>query len=785
MKENYTIIPFLLVFMWSFFLGSGVTESSAQAGCGIRVTYFNVLPTEVTIGGVMYKKVQMLVKNDKPGFAKKFFFLFDDISPADLDSLPLTHAYDDVTEGILIPITVNKITFYDRNDISGCNVGFMPGFIPNVCAFNVKTDIDLSEDCFNRTVIFSVDKTISIDSVAWFRDGGSKPVHDQMSWVNIPPGSYEIFFFDDKGCEATSNLTTCTTRKNAGGDHNLPYCIGEGDTINLYDILDADVDGGGFYSDTFDALDSVNLTQLTFFAEGQMQYYYIAPADDAVPDTSMIIIDVRDCSVCAYELISVQRHCSDPEMIEVSIGGGSVDDTTFLVTLPDGSEVPQKFYTPFQFDFPDYQDSFQLYVQMDTPTGICDSILKVGSVQSPMIQISFSEVDMAVDSVGIAISVSQGTEPYQVDVFVGTQRKFVTLGAGVSEQLNFLQSNDTAYIMAMDDEGCIGMDTLLLTPDCVRPITTFASGSCGIDNGQISIDSGSLPSDAQITWDDTNDTDLWQRSNLPAGRYYYTVIYGTCQLEDSVSLDATSPIEVEVLTSNECLLDGEVKIYITDSLQAIHWTYKDQVLPYFNGTFSVNEEHVFYIETVDGCIDTVVVREEEPYWLNQIGFQKPKRLTSSLGVDLTLLNGFGWRMGDSILCDPCGDYESEKVLLPGTYTFYAEQDPNCRRDTTITINQSEHLFLMPNVIAPGSNRNNLIQIFDPLNQMVSIMEFQVYDRFGNILYEKFDFYPDDDSSIDWPNGMATELPDIIVCIAKIKCKEGDEVTMAQDILILR
>src|SRR5690606_34573669 len=105
----------------------------------------------------------------------------------------------------------------------------------------------------------------------------------------------------------------------------------------------------------------------------------------------------------------------------------------------------QKFYSPFQFDFPDYQDSFQLYVQMSKPTGICDSLLKVGPIQSPMIEISSSEVDLPGDSVGVRISVTHGTAPYQVDVFVGAQQKFINLDDGVSGQLDFLQSNDTAY----------------------------------------------------------------------------------------------------------------------------------------------------------------------------------------------------------------------------------------------------------------------------------------------------------------------------------------------------
>ncbi len=784
MKENYTTFSFLLVLCWSFFGGMGLSTLSAQSDCGIRVDYFNVLPTEVTDEGVLYKRVQMLVKNDKQSFAKTFFFLFDDASPADLDSLPETYAYDGTTSEILIPVTVNKITFYDRNDISGCNVEYMPGFTANVCTFNVNTYIDLTEDCFNRAASFSIPASAPIDSVVWFQDG-RRVSHDSMVWNNIPPGTYEVFFYDNNGCEAEAFVSTCTEKKEAGNDQVVPYCIGEGDTVNLYDVLDADVDAGGFFTEAFVPLDSASVTELTFMSEGDIQYYYIAPAVNAIPDTSQITINVRDCSVCAYELVIARRNCSDPEKIKVAIGGGNPRDSTFLVTLPDSSTVTQEFYTPFEFDFPDFQDSVQLYVHMDTPTGICDSTLIIEPVPNPMILISALEVDLPEDSVGVRVSVSQGMAPYQIDVFVGAQQKAIGLGEGEIQQLNFLQSHDTAYIMAMDDQGCMGMDTLLLTPDCIRPDVTHSAATCDENNGQITIDPSSLPAGNEITWQDTADSGLWERTDLSAGTYHYSVAYEDCQVENSIIIDAASSIDVVVLNSNECILDGEVQFYLEDSTQVRQWKLGDEVLPSFSGMFSTNKDHLFYIETNDGCIDSVTVREDEPSWLNQIGYQEPKRLTALLGVDLNQLTDFGWKFQDSLLCNPCGDYESETMLDPGTYTFYAEQGPGCRRDTMITIDRPDHQFLMPNVITPGKSKNNLIQIFDPLNQMESIMEFQVYDRFGNILFEKSDFYPDDDSSINWPNGMATELPDIIVCIAKIKCKEGDEVTMAQDVLILR
>lgn len=780
MKKNYTTFSFLLVFYWFLFGGIGLSALSAQAGCGINRANFNV-QSEKEIDGVLHKKVQVLVKNPNPGLAGKFYYLIDYDSRNDSTKF---YPYDLNSDEFWIPVNAHTITFVDFNS-PGCKKEYPLNFTPNVCTFIVHQEIILSGECYKSSAIHTVDAGTTIDSVIWLRNGSSESVHDSMNWINIPPGDYKIYFFNNKGCVAESAVRTCIEKSDAGNDHELQYCIGEDDTINLYNVLDDDVSSGSFYSESYDPLDSVSVSQLSFDIEGNMIYYYIASADNELPDTSQITINVRDCSICAYDLISAQRDCSDPERIEVAIGGGSPTDSTFMVTLPDGSTVTQKFYMSFEFDFPDFQDTARLYVHMDTPAGICDSTLIINPVPNPMVLITATEVDLPGDSVGVRVSASQRIAPYQVDVFVGSQQKTIDLEEGVMHQFDFLQSHDTAYIMARDDQGCMGLDTLVLTPDCIRPDVTHLQATCGQDNGQITIDPASLPAGRTITWMDTNESDLWERSGLAPGTYSYTVTYDDCSVEDSVAIEASAPITVDVITLNDCLIDGKATFYIQDSSQVVQWSVREQVLPYFSATCAANEDHTFYIETMDGCIDTVMVRADEPSWLNQIGYQEPKRLSALLGIDLNELSDFGWKFQDSILCHPCGDYESETKLDAGTYTFYAEQGSVCRRDTMITIDRPDHQFLMPNVITPGKSHNNLIQIFDPLNQMESIMEFQVYDRFGNVLFEKSDFYTDDDSSINWPNGMSTELPDIIVCIAKIKCKEGDEVTMAQDVLILR
>ena len=781
MKEKIIPVRIGLILLAFFLGGIGVHGAWAQSDCGITVSYFSVLPSEVMVDGVLHKKVQVVVNNPNPGFGKRFYFVFDGGSRTEET---ITYDYGGNTEVFLVPVDVGIITFIDVNS-PACRVDYVPNFTPNKCTFNFDQYIDLSAgDCYNRTVTYSVSGDVVIDSVAWLRNGNSTPVHDQMSWVNIPPGNYKIYFYDENGCEATTQLSTCTSSAEAGQDQNLMYCLGEDDTLNLYNYLTAGVDSGGFFTSDFISLDSFEASGLTYATEGVFTYYYIAPATLQIPDTSQFTLQVRDCSECAYELISASRHCADPEVIELTIGGGNLTDTTFRATLPDGAIVTQTFFRPFGIDFPHYSDTLELYVQWDTPAGICDSTLRISPVANPMIHINATEIPAEEDSVRIEVSIDRGTAPYQLDILVGDQQEYVEMGSGETRQITLEQASDTAILIALDEQGCMGTDTLIFTPDCLRPVVDIVHDVCETGEGQIVLDNSHMPAGTQIIWSDVETPDLWERTQLSAGAYSYTVSYDECvDSQDIVIEEGTSNIP-ELIHTNACLLDGTFEVTLEDSARAVQWSIGDHVLPYFSGSFPTNQELMFQIETTEGCSEEVTLRVDERPWLDQLVFTEPGNLEAFPGLETSELSDYGWSRRDTILCDNCLDY-NEPQLQPGTYVFYAVQFPGCRRDTVLVVNEPELTFPMPNVITPTGNQNRMLQIFDPLGKMAMVMEFQVFDRFGNVLFQKFDFLPDDDATINWPNGSATELPNVIICIARIMSKEGEEVTTKQDVLILR
>src|SRR5690606_20496079 len=191
--------------------------------------------------------------------------------------------------------------------------------------------------------------------------------------------------------------------------------------------------------------------------------------------------------------------------------------------------------------------------------------IQIFPLADPTLVINATDFDLPGASVAIEVSVSQVTAPYQLDILLGTEQPYVNLNEVDVEQLHFLQSTDTAILLAMDALFCSVTDTLILTPDCLRPIVEVIQDSCGTDNGRIVLDQNYLPEGATIRWEDTSQTGLWERGQLTPGTYQYTVNHGDCEISDVIVLEKLSPDIPLLVSRNDCLLDGKIEVLIPDS----------------------------------------------------------------------------------------------------------------------------------------------------------------------------------------------------------------------------
>src|SRR5690625_6890432 len=113
-----------------------------------------------------------------------------------------------------------------------------------------------------------------------------------------------------------------------------------------------------------------------------------------------------------------------------------------------------------------------------------------------------------------------------------------------------------------------------------------------------------------------------------------------------------------------------------------------------------------------------------------------------------------------------------------------QQDENCRRDTLFRLQQDDQYFQMPNVLNMRSETNSRFQIFDPLRQMESIIEFSVFDRFGNILYRAENIRSNGDFSLDWPHSLEYSLTNYVVFISLIRFIDGIDLKVSQVVIIV-
>lgn len=785
MSGNCTLFSILLVSIFFLFGGHGPERTEAQSGCQISISHWEVL-SQTTRNDTIFKKVKIKIDNPNPGLMKKFFYLLDDEAyqgPGQHSSFDYQYSWE-----ILIPIETEKITFGDLNT-PNCTVSETPGFEPEICKIKMDQNIVLLNDCQSYSEFIVTDGQ-TIESVTWIRSGTTDTVHREMDWNPIPPGTYDIHFRSTDGCETSYSINHCTIRANAGRDNMHIYCLGEEVPLDLWSLLDPGTDPGRFQTPEGDLLDSAAMRELTFDDPATVEFKYIASVLNELPDTATLTIHVTDCSSCEYEVTSAFRSCEYPDSVELSVLPLNPEITQFEITTEDGSVRTAFPDETFLVHWPHTGKPLDFFISGQTPAGTCDTILTAGIIPETRFETDLHESETSSDdSVRISLSIlSGGVAPYEVTISYGDNPDITfTLQDHETFSEVFHRSSDSVFIFMTDSRGCSDSDAYLPEQNCELPEIESIPTTCGDSNGRISLDMGELSDKCKIQWaeGDRSSTNRWNRSDLAPGTYHYTISYDDCVIRDSVEIQNSNAAFPEIKTENNCLLDGKIRFYIPDSLDVNQWIYGNESLTHFSVDLPANVPHTFIVETMDGCRKSFELSENETPWLEEITFSKPDGVQAIPGKDQQTLTNSGWYFRDEELCTSCLDYTKGPMLEEGVYGFFIEQDENCRRDTLLRIRQDERLFQIPNVLTPGKATNNRLQIFDPMQQMESVIELSVYDRYGNILYREKDTYPDDDLSFDWPRQPGENLPNVVVCVATIRCADGKEITVSQDILILR
>jgi hypothetical protein len=195
----------------------------------------------------------------------------------------------------------------------------------------------------------------------------------------------------------------------------------------------------------------------------------------------------------------------------------------------------------------------------------------------------------------------------------------------------------------------------------------------------------------------------------------------------------------------------------------------------YETTFDVEEPEPF---TVDLGLDTTIILGESislTLNLDEITTD-PDRVEQTIVQPEALL--------DSVFCDNCEitPYYSFRYQV----TIVDANGCKATDDRLVIVDKTRYVYI-PNIFAPESdNTNYLFMIFGDERQVTNIKSFQVFDRWGGLVHEYYDFKPNDISS-GWDGNVRGDKagPAVFVYFAEIEFIDGEVILYKGDVTLYR
>ena len=270
-----------------------------------------------------------------------------------------------------------------------------------------------------------------------------------------------------------------------------------------------------------------------------------------------------------------------------------------------------------------------------------------------------------------------------------------------------------------------------------------------------------------------------------------------CTTSDEVSLSEPEALSLSFSTEGIGCLDvdnaGAIIIEGTKggvapysySIDGVLFARRDRISNLFEGTYDL------IVRDANGCELS-----------EQAVIEGPEEISVTLGEDLVVNLGntttltaftnaqnpvFNWMSEDTLSCNTCESIE----ITPSQKTDYivevTDELTQCTAIDRITIlvDKNRRVYI-PNAFSPNNdNANNRLTVYG--DQAVKMIKsFQVFNRKGQLVFERFDFPPNDDGN-GWDGLYGTEIlsSDIFVYYAEVEFVDNEVEVYSGDVVLLR
>lgn len=374
--------------------------------------------------------------------------------------------------------------------------------------------------------------------------------------------------------------------------------------------------------------------------------------------------------------------------------------------------------------------------------------------------------------------------------------------SGAPQQVNGLPPG-TYNFEIVDIDGLVGtLNGIVLQPDPIQITLQVSSDfngygiSCnGATDGSaaVTVLGGGLP---PYTYNWSNGSQAAQVDGLGEGWVAVGVndAFG-CEASDSVLLDSPDSLQFSLsLADPDCFTNGLGAISISQviggsgpyrySLNGNGW----QAEPLFDGLPS--GQYQIAVEDANGCVALAFafINSYTPLTVSlgpdgEVQYGESIVLKPISNLPFALLDSIYWAGAD---CPDCPKVTVTPIAT-SSYSVTVVDGLGCSASDqlTVVVKKDFHVYI-PNVFSPDDNGlNDVFMIFSG-PQVVSIREFQVFDRWGEPVYTYFNF-PPNDPIYGWDGTYRDKIMDtaVFAYYAIIEYVDGSTELVKGDVLLVR
>jgi gliding motility-associated-like protein len=681
-------------------------------------------------------------------------------------------------------------------DANGCQTDCTVEITEPICIMTIELDVvDISCNGENDGSI-----NLSIfDGTGPFMIDWSDDAFDGMQFIqDLSPGAYSVTVTDAEGCMAfadtmimepaalTLNCAQESPATTVGGDDGAA-AISFGGGTPPYTLT---YNGGEFGIVNEDQAGDIIIS-------------------DLMPgDYTLVLVDANDCAIECNFIIE-EPECN----MALSIDGTNItcfgaDDGTIDVTVSNAT-------APFTFDWTD--DTLD---GIEDPTGLgagtytvkvtdvfgCSESITIEITEPEMIALTCNvEQNVSVEggNDGLAsIFVAGGTPPFTGSYTGPLAGTIDPLAVGTNVFLQDLIAG--IYTLDVTDaNGCQTNCTFEITePVCLLTVDLNSTNlSCnGGNDGAINLVINNVTPPYTVDWNEDLYDGLENLSGLAAGFYQVRITdaFG-CEAEASITLTEPDPIVVKTASVNpSCFGDNNGELILE--------TITGGTAPYevsIDGDFFqfVVDLPISFPNLPSGTYIMTIQDANDCLFEVEVEVEAKEELTLDLGTDIVLdlgdsvrLEGIPNFVVDSLVWSPSAGLSQPDQLttfvqplenISYILTVFDEFGCSTSDQVNLVVQRPSDVFV-PTAFSPNADGSNDRFTIFAGNSVEQILNFQIFDRWGNQLYQNGPIVPND-PTLGWDGNYNGQMMNtgVYVYFIEIQMVDGSTELLKGDVLLLR